>query len=627
MIRFNLYISLFLVIIFNVQPCLSQSQTEELIEQKVLNMMHESASVERDSTILISMLEVWDSRLPLGQSDFKETYVDFLNLEITNSKWPKAHAYSLWLQGIVHLSDNRLYNAFDFLEKSMLEFKAMNDSYNYGLVNNKLVPLMNWNMIENKIEDDSKLKYSTYINDAVIAAEQTGNIYVLANLKITSASYSLFVLENFEETLSVIDEIKREIESKDRLEWFDFYYITILGEALAKLNLGQEREGKALLDQIITACDQNTQSGKAQYVRGQLAAFVGRYFLNKKQYKEAYRYAVEAEKGISYLNFPYFLNYLNKTLFEVYKYNGESGKALSYLEKVTDYQKQVESNKLNQKVLEWQLVYETEKQNNIIKTLENENLLQSRDRNKLLLNSLISLLILALISTIFILRGRNKLKIKNLELKQKNLEISKAMLKGQNQERRRVASELHDNLNTKIAALKWRFETLESQKALSQEKIDSFVNILNDIYLDIRLISHNLIPEDLEKQGIVTAIQKLINSLSDHHINFNFIKKGLKSRPPILIEYQIYNIILELINNVLKHSQATQCWISLSNSNEEVILSVSDNGIGMQEHLESKGVGLKNISSRVKHLNGSLVFPAHNAKGFIVAITIPVPSG
>ncbi|RYE07162.1 MAG: two-component sensor histidine kinase, partial [Sphingobacteriaceae bacterium] len=154
------------------------------------------------------------------------------------------------------------------------------------------------------------------------------------------------------------------------------------------------------------------------------------------------------------------------------------------------------------------------------------------------------------------------------------------MFKGQTIERKRVASELHDNLNTKIVALKWRFEALNTSKysEKDQKVLADFVKVLDDIYMDVRLISHNLLPAELETQGIVIALQKLLNNISNRNISFHFLTEGITQRLEPQLEHELYNITLELINNILKHSQATQAWVSLTQQDDRISLTVSDNG-------------------------------------------------
>ncbi|MCY1364167.1 Sensor histidine kinase ComP [compost metagenome] len=124
--------------------------------------------------------------------------------------------------------------------------------------------------------------------------------------------------------------------------------------------------------------------------------------------------------------------------------------------------------------------------------------------------------------------------------------------------------------------------------------------------------------------GLIVAVQKLIKNLDKHPIEFHFLDKGFARRLPVDLEYQIYNITLELINNILKHSKATQAWISLSHTGKQVALTVSDNGIGLRGGAGEKGVGLTNIRSRVEQLKGQTRLVDSSERGAAIHIWLPV---
>lgn len=225
---------------------------------------------------------------------------------------------------------------------------------------------------------------------------------------------------------------------------------------------------------------------------------------------------------------------------------------------------------------------------------------------------------------VYALWNNKQLKIKNAELKAKNDEISGATFKGQTIERKQVASELHDNLNTKIVALKWRFEALDTSKHSKQDQkiFSDFIKVLDDIYMDVRLFSHNLLPVELETQGLVIALQKLLNNLTNRHISFHFLTEGITHRLQPRLEHELYNIALELINNILKHAQATEAWVSLTQQDHRISLTVSDNGKGIDLKQNANGVGLRNVHSRVDNLNGRVLITQQSTHGTNVQVDV-----
>ena len=207
-----------------------------------------------------------------------------------------------------------------------------------------------------------------------------------------------------------------------------------------------------------------------------------------------------------------------------------------------------------------------------------------------------------------------KLREANEELKNKNQEILNALTEGKSIERKRVAIELHDNLGSSISAIKWQLEALEPTD-LSLKKYKIYLNILKmltNVYGDIRLLSHNMLPEVLENEGLKSALEKLVrdlNSLGKIKINLDLDDSIKFSKQ---IELEIYGIILELLNNTLKHANASEIKMTFKNQNNNLFEVVySDNGQGFDD-LKTEGNGIKNIKTRLSSLKGILLLESEN---------------
>jgi two-component system NarL family sensor kinase len=239
-----------------------------------------------------------------------------------------------------------------------------------------------------------------------------------------------------------------------------------------------------------------------------------------------------------------------------------------------------------------------------IKKLENEKLQIEANRQKITLNMLIISLLIGTGLLLYFFKNNQK-------LKSKNREIEEALFKGQTIERKRVAAELHDNLSAKISGIRWRLEAIQPDFKIEKHRkiYESSVNALSEIYTDVRLISHNLLPDDLKTKGLKVVIEKLINELNSlEKTQFSVDMFGSLERLENKIEYEIYSLILELSNNVLKHSKAKNATVQLYRELDLLSLTVADNGIGLNPDFETKGMGFKNIKSRVEALGGKIVF-------------------
>ena len=351
---------------------------------------------------------------------------------------------------------------------------------------------------------------------------------------------------------------------------------------------------------------------------------------------------------------------LNQLYYEIYKAKKDEKKALYFLEKYKNAESKKVEVEQNRLVNAYKAIYELDIEKvrviELNSTIQKNNLIQK--------NSFIGLIISVLVASILLfsyvrIRSKNKeieeqqyqigllnselgkkvlirtkeLSDANKELIEKNFEITEALLKGQTLERKRVAADLHDNLGSTLSALKWRLESLGSTNLNTKEKeiYKSIKNMMNDAYNDVRNISHNLFPAELESQGLIGAIEKLCNDINENgKVHFTMNSEGDFALIPPKMALEIYSICMELITNILKHSKATIAQLDLKIINKEIIINISDNGIGLENKGVLKGNGIKNIANRVKMLNGVLKTPlsisSHEATKFELQISFPIES-
>ena len=256
-----------------------------------------------------------------------------------------------------------------------------------------------------------------------------------------------------------------------------------------------------------------------------------------------------------------------------------------------------------------------------------KNLLLENEKQKTLL------LIVLLVSALSILAVGYSvfLRNKNKELINKNNEIQEALLKGQTIERKRVASELHDNVGSLLSAVRVSLLTLNRQKLPThdQKVFAQIQSMVEEACNEVRLISHNLLPEELEKYGLQTALEKMFERLNfSTRIDFTLNTKGLKEleENQVIINkkasFHIYSICLELINNILKHSKASDAALTFRKNGETIELFMRDNGVGLSE--EQQENGFKNIKERVEALKGKLGILSEKEEGSRIQISIPI---
>ncbi|WP_031529314.1 tetratricopeptide repeat-containing sensor histidine kinase [Dyadobacter crusticola] len=217
----------------------------------------------------------------------------------------------------------------------------------------------------------------------------------------------------------------------------------------------------------------------------------------------------------------------------------------------------------------------------------------------------------------------------NRELTTKNEEIKKALFKGQTIERKRVAIELHDNLSSLLSAVNMSIQHINPSH-LSETEQSVYQNVkylVHNAYVEVRNISHNILPAELEKEGLVRTLAALVGKFNQNSpLQFSLSIAGMEQRLPVEIEFNAYSIILELINNVIKHAKASFAGISIRRTEYGVDIAVTDDGIGLGENQVKRGVGLQNIHTRLESLGGTLDITLPPGSGTRVAIKIPIES-
>lgn len=215
----------------------------------------------------------------------------------------------------------------------------------------------------------------------------------------------------------------------------------------------------------------------------------------------------------------------------------------------------------------------------------------------------------------------------NQSLIRKNDEIKQALFKGQTIERKRVALELHDNLSSLLSAVNMSIQSLNPHNLSEPEQslYRSVKQLIQNAYAEVRNISHNILPAELDRDGLAPTLTTFLDKLNQSlAIRFSLVLTGLTERLPVEIEFNVYSIVLELLNNAIKHAHATSVQIELARTNEGMNISVSDNGIGMGQQTGKRGVGLQNIQARLDSLGGTFGVRLPNELGTRIHINIPI---
>lgn len=224
-------------------------------------------------------------------------------------------------------------------------------------------------------------------------------------------------------------------------------------------------------------------------------------------------------------------------------------------------------------------------------------------------------------------------KIIEKELENKNLEIAhqKEMLQSiivtQEKERKRIAQDLHDDISSKLNVIHLNANLIKDGE-LSIIEVDTInkniISVTDKTLESARKIAHNLLPPILEKFGLQPALEELADDFSNSKkITINY-KIDYKNQLTKNDELHIFRIVQELINNSVRHGKAKKSNLSIASKDNALFIEYSDNGIGFDTSSpdSQKGLGMKNIESRIELLHGVLLINSAPNKGINVQIKI-----
>ena len=207
------------------------------------------------------------------------------------------------------------------------------------------------------------------------------------------------------------------------------------------------------------------------------------------------------------------------------------------------------------------------------------------------------------------------------------IESLQGMIEGQETERRRVATDLHDSLGGLLAAAKIRLENLSGKfpKLDDHEEFAKIKNLLDDTIAETRQIARNLQPGTLHQFGLMKALRDLtVRVRGDGVPTIDFQHFGTFTDIDHTIALNCYRIVQELLQNSLKHAQATEILVQLTRTDSELALLVEDNGLGYNPETMIKGMGTDNVSQRVQFIKGEISIQTAQGQGTSTMVTVPL---
>lgn len=224
-----------------------------------------------------------------------------------------------------------------------------------------------------------------------------------------------------------------------------------------------------------------------------------------------------------------------------------------------------------------------------------------------------------------------------LKQSEKNMRyLASQLLNAQEDERKRLSRELHDELGHALLALKLQVESVEEQLLPQQvplkkevKKILGFINVTIE---EVRRLYLDLSPGDLEDLGLTTALRSLVDDFSQlqKHIRWTIKLDNLDGLFPLSTQTAIYRIVQEALTNIGKHAKPKNVFLRIKREKQEIYFTIKDDGIGFERHkvvTEKKTLGLLAMEERVKILGGAFELWSQENQGTKISFTIPIPGG
>lgn len=327
--------------------------------------------------------------------------------------------------------------------------------------------------------------------------------------------------------------------------------------------------------------------------------------------------ALEKLKFAETFNSKEIIQESHELLLLIFEASGQIDKANVQENFVLNYLNNTKEEALKNQLIYYQTIYETEKRDLKLEAQQkNIALLKSRERVRSQWYLISALLLLGIFGTILLIRSRNYAR-----KKQKMQEsFTKDLLKTQENEKARIASELHDSVGQKLLMLK---NSLVSSEKREQKEID----LVQETIQEVREMSHNLHPFQFEKLGLTKSLKNMVSTFQKNSNVFYSealeAKEGLISKAK---EIYIFRMLQECITNVEKHANATACNLSSEEKKDAVIFTLKDNGNGFvlaEEGEALGGLGMRTLKERAQFIGAILDIKSIPNKGTSITIKVP----
>jgi signal transduction histidine kinase len=463
------------------------------------------------------------------------------------------------------------------------------------------------------------------------------------DVQFAAGKYQQYI-QNFEDAYKNYTQASQHyIASEANLD----FARALMQSASCLLELNKFEEANEILNRVLF-----TFYNSQEYLpAAQTLYYLGLTYQREKLYDRAAYYFTLSKEAAEKIKAKELIMQALQQLAYTYEQKNDVLKAFHFQKLFQETRESVLNERIAQQINTLDAQYQNAQNEQRIKTLLVEQKLladnaELKQRQQLILLLLMALLLVVLVLVWFTFRQRlrhqevlNKQaeQIHEQEIQEiisrKEIETMNAVIETQENERKRIAADLHDHVGSLLASVKLQFKGVQSAIGESEpqliEKLQQASGMLDSATNDIRRISHNLDSDVLNRFGLAAALNDLCSHLKNAAgLEITFTSHYRKNALPNKAEMPLYRCAQELITNAIKHAKANTIEVQLNQLDDTVNLMVSDDGVGFDLNSVdlTKSLGWRNMKSRIEHLKGTLHIDSNPQHGTTVIIELPYES-
>lgn len=553
------------------------------------------------------------------QSQYKnalDAFFKSLELAISNHD-KKRILYAYNNIGAVYIKTNQYRDALDSFLKAKELFSSMEDSAGISSLNNNI------GQIYYELGEDVKAK--KYYFRAYDAFKEEHDLHNLVAVSTNIANYYF------------------KLNIPDSAHYY-FNYALTLADSLNNKYLQKNiktKKGNFLLSlgnyqgavECYLASDSLTKVLNVRQERPTPIIGLAKAFLGMKNYEKSLHFAEEALVIADYYNNEVMKYQTYEVFAEIHELTGNYQLAYSYYTEAKEQQIRLSDQTEAYSVFQVELEHLNRQMEIRDFEMEKNKLLISKSRNTFRFIVAILLLLIVTLSLAYFYylgRVRNEERERQYQSEIKHsYEQNRAAIEAENNERKRLGMELHDGIGPLLSLTKLTISNVLDDDLMTSEKKKKLLartsNYLDDILKEMRHVSNNLAPIILIDKGLEYALKNLVskvNGLNKHTTHLNI--SGLSQPLGVFYDLALYRTIQEIINNIVKHADADEISIDITEGEDDITVMIEDNGKGFLVEKIQFGLGLSSAKSRIEGLLGKFLIDSKPGRGTIVSIILPI---